>query len=296
MGSGYIAVELAGVLNTLGTETHLFIRKDSLLNQFDDMIRKNVETSYIKDGVTIVKDSNVTSIKMTDTSSKSLEIVYTTHPAGEDGPIKTHTDSSYDIVLFAIGRAALTDPLNLGCVDVKMDPETGYIVCDAYQNTSTENIYALGDVCGNAMLTPVAISAGRRLADRIFGGPQYQNSKLDYSDIPTVIFSHPTAGTVGLSERDAKAKYGADKIKVYETKFTNMYYSNFEPEHKPFTQYKLVTLLPTEKVLGLHLFGKASDEILQGFGVAMKMGATKNDFDSCVAIHPTASEELVTMR
>jgi glutathione reductase (NADPH) len=140
----------------------------------------------------------------------------------------------------------------------------------------------------------VAIAAGRKLSDRLFGGEQFKESKLDYENIPTVVFSHPTAGTVGLTEDQARERYGDENVKVYTSKFINMYFSMLE--HKEPTAYKLVVTGPEEKVVGVHLLGRGSDEILQGFGVAVRMGATKANFDACVAIHPTAAEELVTMR
>ncbi|KAJ2698528.1 Glutathione reductase, partial [Coemansia spiralis] len=143
-------------------------------------------------------------------------------------------------------------------------------------------------------LTPVAIAAGRRLADRLFGGPQFAQSQLDYANIPTVIFGHPPAGTIGLTEEQARTAHGADNVKVYKTRFTNMY--NALTPYKPPTAMKLIVAGPEERVVGLHIVGRGCDEMLQGFGVAVKMGATKRDFDACVAIHPTSSEELVTMR
>lgn len=142
----------------------------------------------------------------------------------------------------------------------------------------------------------MAIAAGRRLADRLFGG--IPNAKADYENVPTVVFSHPTIGTIGLTEPEAIAKFGKDNIKVYNSDFVNLYYSNFfegNSGDKPITKYKVVCLLPEEKVLGIHLIGLASDEVIQGFAVAMKMGATKADLDRVVAIHPTAAEELVTL-
>jgi glutathione reductase (NADPH) len=144
----------------------------------------------------------------------------------------------------------------------------GYIKVDDYQETNVKDVYAVGDVCGKAMLTPVAIAAGRRLADRLFGGKE--GSKLDYTNIPSVIFSHPTSGSVGLSEEEAIKEYGKDAIKIYQSKFTNMYYAM--TERKVPTVYKLVCAGPQEKVVGLHIVGLSSDEILQGFSVAVKMG------------------------
>nr|KAG5696721.1 hypothetical protein BaRGS_028841 [Batillaria attramentaria] len=187
---------------------------------------------------------------------------------------------------------------------VEMDSR-GHIKVDEFQNTNVPNIYALGDVCGKALLTPgkylissfcffllVAIAAGRKLAHRLFDGKK--DWKLDYSNIPTVIFSHPPVGTVGISQEEAEKLHGKDKIKIYQTTFTPMYYAVTEIKHK--CSMKLVCLLPEEKVIGLHMIGQGCDEMLQGFGVALKMGATKAQFDACVAIHPTSSEELVTMR
>ena len=152
----------------------------------------------------------------------------------------------------------------------------GYIVVDEFQNTNVPGIYSLGDVSGKVELTPVAIAAGRRLADRLFGG--VRDAKLDYSNIPSVIFAHPEAGTVGLSEPDARAKYGDDNIKVYRTSFVTMYYAMMDPDRKGATAYKLICAGPDEKVVGLHIVGLGSAEMLQGFGVAIKMGATKKLF------------------
>ena len=200
----------------------------------------------------------------------------------------------FDQVLFATGRVPLLDSLNLKSTNVKLDKK-GKIVVDEYQATNVKGVYAVGDVCSSIELTPTAIAGGRRLADRLFN--KMIDAKADYNNVPTVVFSHPPIGTCGLTEEDAKAKYGAENIKVYTSTFTNLWYGTYdlEPDDKPKTAMKLVTLLPTEKVIGLHCIGMGSDELLQGFGVALKMGATKADFDSCVAIHPTAAEEFVTM-
>jgi glutathione reductase (NADPH) len=178
---------------------------------------------------------------------------------------------------------------------VKLDSKGKYIAVDEYQRTTTKGVYAVGDVCGNVELTPTAIAAGRRLADRLFGG--MPEAKADYENVPTVVFSHPPIGPVGLTEAQAVGKYGKDKVKVYTSTFKNLWYGPWkvEPDDKPTTAMKLVTLLPEEKVLGIHSIGMGSDELLQGFGVAVKMGATKADLDNCVALHPTAAEELVTM-
>ena len=167
-----------------------------------------------------------------------------------------------------------------------------FIPTDKYQCTNVGGVYAVGDVTGRQALTPVAIAAGRRLADRLYGG--HANAHLDYTDVPSVIFSHPPIGTVGLTEKQAKAQHGEDSVKVYQSRFTNMQYA--VSQHKPATVVKLIVVGPTEKVVGCHMIGQAADEIIQGFAVALKMGATKSDFDNTVAIHPTAAEELVTLR
>ena len=201
----------------------------------------------------------------------------------------------FDHILVATGRLPRTPGLGLSSIGVKTDG-AGHIIVDEYQNTSTPGIYALGDVTGHVELTPMAIAAGRRLADRLFGG--MPDAKADYENVPSVVFSHPPIGTCGLTETDAVAKYGRENLKMYSSDFVNLYYGSFYEGGigaKPITKYKLICLGPSEKVVGLHLIGMGSDEVLQGFGVAMKMGATKADFDRCLAIHPTAGEELVTM-
>jgi glutathione reductase (NADPH) len=194
-------------------------------------------------------------------------------------------------LLWAIGRDANLVDLEIDKTGVVLDRK-GFITVDPYQNTNVQNVYALGDVAGNKLLTPVAIAAGRKLAHRLFDNQP--ESTMDYDDIPTVVFSHPPIGTVGLSQAEAEKKYGADKLKIYRSSFTPMYHAFTKRKTK--FHMKLICLLPNEKVIGLHMIGLGCDEILQGFGVAIKMGATKADFDSCCAIHPTSGEELVTLR
>lgn len=210
----------------------------------------------------------------------------------------THTDGTvlgeYDEVLLAVGREPLTGPLALDKAGVKLDEKNRYIAVDDFQNTSAEGVYALGDVCGNVELTPMAIAAGRRLADRLFAGV---NGKADYDDVPTVVFSHPPIGTVGLTEKQAVEKYGEANVKVWTSTFVNLWYGPMpiDPSDKPRTAMKMVTAGKNELIVGLHVIGVGADEMLQGFAVAVKMGATKADFDSCVALHPTAAEEFVTL-
>jgi len=196
----------------------------------------------------------------------------------------------FDAVLIAIGRQPNVEAIGLETVSVKLN-DAGYIAVDEFQNTSCPKIYALGDVCGVAQLTPVAIAAGRKLSDRIFGGNI--ESKLDYSNIPTVVFSHPPIGTVGITEEQARKQY-PDEVKIYKATFTPMYYGLTQKKVK--TAMKIVCVGKEEKVVGIHIIGLGSDEMIQGFAVAVKMGAKKADLDNTVAIHPTSSEELVTMR
>uniref|UniRef100_A0A5G2QCI4 Glutathione reductase, mitochondrial n=1 Tax=Sus scrofa TaxID=9823 RepID=A0A5G2QCI4_PIG len=170
--------------------------------------------------------------------------------------------------------------------------DKGHIIVDEFQNTNVKGIYAVGDVCGRALLTPVAIAAGRKLAHRLFECKE--DSKLDYDNIPTVVFSHPPIGTVGLTEDEAICKYGKENVKIYSTTFTPMYHAVTKRKTK--CVMKMVCANKEEKVVGIHMQGIGCDEMLQGFAVAVKMGATKSDFDNTVAIHPTSSEELVTLR
>ncbi|MEC9079164.1 MAG: FAD-dependent oxidoreductase, partial [Pseudomonadota bacterium] len=199
--------------------------------------------------------------------------------------------SGFDCVLFAIGRDPVTDNIGLEHTGLETD-QTGFIHTDEWQNTAVAGLYAVGDVTGRQALTPVAIAAARRLSDRLFGGQN--QAKLDYENIPTVVFSHPPIGTVGLTEDEAKSRYGEDQVKIYQNRFTDMYYA-VTPQRVP-TTVKLVVTGSEEKIVGCHVVGRAADEMIQGFAVAVKMGATKADFDNTVAIHPTAAEELVTLR
>ncbi|KAK7920306.1 glutathione reductase [Apiospora marii] len=286
VGAGYIAVEFAGMFNALGTETHLFIRHNTFLRTFDPMIQEGVTNEYERLGVHLHKQSKQT--KVEKDSNGKLSIHYT--DSNGEGKL-----DGVDHLIWAIGRTPATQDLGLEKAGIKAD-ERGHIVADDYQNTNVENVYALGDVCGKAELTPVAIAAGRRLAERLFGPEHFRTAHLDYTNVPSVVFSHPEVGSIGLTEPQAEEKYGKENLKIYKTSFTAMYYAMMEPENKGPTKYKLICAGPEEKVVGLHIMGQGSGEMLQGFGVAMKMGATKKDFDSCVAIHPTSAEELVTLK
>jgi len=192
--------------------------------------------------------------------------------------------------MWAVCRSPNIDGLDLDAAGVEYD-ERGFIATDEYQNTNVKGVYAVGDVTGRAALTPVAIAAARRLADRLFGNQPER--KLDYELIPSVVFSHPPMGTVGMTEQQARQAHGGT-VKIYQSRFSPMSYSL--SEHKVDTALKLVCIGADEKVVGCHIIGDGADEMLQGFAVAIKMGATKADFDNTVAIHPTSAEELVTLR
>ena len=198
--------------------------------------------------------------------------------------------SSFDCVIWAVGRSPNTEFLNLDSIQVETD-EKGFIKVDKYQKTNIDNIYAIGDVTGKNALTPVAIAAGRRLADRLFG--EMLDRHLEYRTIPSVVFSHPPIGTVGLTEEEARSQYG-DEVQVFTSKFTPLIYAL--NKKKSLSSMKLVTLGDDQKIIGCHIIGDGADEMLQGFAVAIRNGATKTDFDDTVAIHPTSAEELVTMR
>ncbi|SPO03927.1 probable glutathione reductase (NADPH) [Cephalotrichum gorgonifer] len=288
VGAGYIAVEFAGMFHTLGTETHLFIRHKTFLRSFDPMIQETVTKEYQRIGVNLHQESHVSRVEK-DASTGKLTITYKTADGTES------VVSDVDHLIWAIGRDPATKDVGLEKAGVELTSK-GHVVVDQYQNTNVEGVYALGDITGQVELTPVAIAAGRRLSERLFGGEQFSTARLDYDNIPSVVFAHPEVGSIGLSEPQAIAKYGEENIKVYKTGFTAMYYSMMEPEEKGPTNYKLIVTGPEEKVVGLHIMGLGSGEMLQGFGVAIKMGATKSDFDRCVAIHPTSAEEIVTLK
>jgi glutathione reductase (NADPH) len=215
----------------------------------------------------------------------------TEHGALELTAIDGRRLGPYDCVLWAIGRGASVGDLALAKAGVELDVQ-GFVRTDKYQTTSAAGIYAIGDVTGRAQLTPAAIAAGRRLADRLFGGQS--DRYLDYENIPTVIFGHPPIGSVGLSEKAARERYRAEEVGVFRSRFVPLYHALTQA--KPSTEMKLVTVGSEQRIVGLHVVGEGADEMLQGFAVAVRMGATKRDFDDTVAIHPTSAEEFVTMR
>ena len=276
-GSGYIAVELGGVFNALGSDVNIVVRKDGIVRSFDAMLGEEVmeamEASGIRFDIRVIPES----LEKTDGG-----LVMTSVDGRRFGPV--------DCVLWAIGREPNSDTLGLDAAGVHTD-EQGFIPVDKYQATNVGHIFAIGDVTGAQALTPVAIAAGRRLADRIYG--KMEGRHLDYRLVPTVIFSHPPMGTVGMTEAEARAEHG-DAVKVYLSRFTPMYYALGEKKQRSIM--KLITMGSDERIVGCHVIGDGADEMMQGFAVAIRMGATKKDFDDTVAIHPTSAEELVTMR
>jgi glutathione reductase (NADPH) len=279
VGSSYIAIELAGILHGLGSDTTLVLRTDAALRTFDPMLGETILGMLRAEGVEVVTRAEPASL--TRSGGEALEL------GARDG----RRLGPFDCVLWAIGRGALVEDLALARAGVALDSQ-GFIATDLCQATSAPGVYAVGDVSGRAQLTPVAIAAGRRLADRLFGGQTDRH--LDYENIPTVIFSRPPIGTVGLSEPEARARFGADQVTVFHSAFVPLYHALTKA--RPRSQMKLVTAGSERRVVGLHVVGQGADEMLQGFAVAVRMGATKKDFDDTVAIHPTSAEELVTMR
>jgi glutathione reductase (NADPH) len=281
VGGGYIALELAGVLHALGTETHLLHQGFPVLIGFDSTIQQALRQQMDQDGMLINDNDKIANIEKQADGRLTINF--------ENGQALTDLDQ----LLWAVGRVPNTDDIGIENAGIEL-AQGGFIDVDEWQQTSAEGVFAIGDIINKrgVQLTPVAIAAGRRLADRLYGG--MKDRKLDYNLIPTVMFTHPPIGTIGLNEEDAREQYGDEAVKVYSTSFTPMYYSFTKQKVK--TVMKLIVAGEDEKVVGCHLLGKDVDEMLQGFAVAIKMGATKKDFDDTIAIHPVSAEELVTMR
>ncbi len=271
VGSGYIAVELAGVLNALGAETHLFCRKPFPLTAFDKDIKSQFMTLATTAGIHIHTEHTPESLP----NESTIQFNQDTH-------------NGFDKIFFAVGRKANSQAIGLNDIGIQLDSK-GKIIGDEFQTTNLTNHYALGDITHAPELTPVAIRAGRMLAERLFNDKAH--AKLDARLTPTVVFSHPPIATIGLTEKQARAEYY--DIKIYRSTFNPMIDALSDTKHP--TMMKLIVTGEDEKVVGLHMIGDGCDEILQGFAVAIKMGATKADFDATIAIHPTSSEELVTM-
>jgi glutathione reductase (NADPH) len=276
-GSGYIAVELAGVFSALGSQVTVLARKNSVLRTFDPMLQEVLIEEWGKGGIDLVTGAVPSAV---EGDPESVTVVT------EDG----RRFGTFDCLLWAIGRRPATRGLGLMAAGVETD-NSGFVPTDPFQDTNLPSVHAIGDVTGQEALTPVAIAAGRRLADRLFGG--MPDRRLEYTNIATVIFSHPPIGTVGLTEDQARESYG-ESVRVYTSRFVGLY--NAVTRHKTMAAMKLVTEGPEERIVGCHVIGQGADEMMQGFAVAVRMGATKADFDDTVAIHPTMSEEFVTMR
>lgn len=313
IGGGYIAVEMSGILNALGASTSLLVR-GGILRGFDDAIRASVRAHMVADGIRFLDDVHITKLEARGEGDGRTLWVHThdtVHGDAQHGP--------FDTVLFATGRAPVSRALSLPS-DVQLD-EHGHVVVDEFQNSTVPGVYAVGDACvikprsGTAPakrwhLTPVAIAAGRLLADRLFRN--MPRARLEYENVPSVVFSHPPVGAVGLTQMEAEAQYTPDRVKVFRASFTPLVYGIMDvpAKDKPKTVMLLVCVREgdappagappgadndTLRVVGLHVHGEGADEMLQAFAIAVKMRATKADFDAAVAIHPTAAEEFVTM-
>jgi len=286
IGAGYIAVEMAGILHGLGSESHLFFRGDTVMRRgFDPFIVEMLMEELKAHGPHL--HGNTTPVKLVKEADGTITYTTKDSKTGEEVEHK-----GFNCVLMAIGRRPVTDLLKLDKAGVKLDAK-GLIPVDKQENTNVDGIYAIGDCNDKGFeLTPVAVAAGRRLGDRLFAGEA--RARIAYEMIATVVFSHPPIGTIGFPEPAAREEFGDANIVVKESKFAAMTYAFNDQDKRVKTGLKLVLKLPDEKIVGLHCIGPASDEMMQGFAVAIRMGATRADFESSVAIHPTIAEEFVT--
>ncbi|ESA36939.1 glutathione reductase [Leptolyngbya sp. Heron Island J] len=274
-GGGYIGCEFACVLNALGTEVTQIIRRDKILRGFDEDIRTEVQDAMLRHGIHIIND-NLISLEKTD---EGLQV-----------NLENNNLILTDVVgLSALGRIPRLE--NLGLENTRVEVKNGAIVVDAHSQTAESNIYAVGDCTDRINLTPVAINEGRVFADTHYGG---KRRVMSHENVPSAVFTTPEVATVGMTETEAIEKYGEAGIRVYRSRFRPMYYTLPKLEEK--TLMKLVVHVQTDKVLGAHMVGDAAAEIIQGVAIAVKMGATKADFDATVGIHPSSAEEFVTMR
>ena len=274
-GGGYIGCEFACVLNALGTEVTQVIRRDKILRGFDEDIRTEVQDAMLRHGIRIVTDELV-SLEKTD---EGLQV-----------NLKNNNLVLTDVVgLSALGRIPRLE--NLGLENTRVEVKNGAVVVDAHSQTAESNIYAVGDCTDRINLTPVAINEGRVFADTHYGG---KRRVMSHENVPSAVFTTPEVATVGMTETEAIEKYSEAAIRVYRSRFRPMYYTLPKLEEK--TLMKLIVHVQTDKILGAHMVGDAAAEIIQGVAVAVKMGATKADFDATVGIHPSSAEEFVTMR
>ena len=277
IGSGYVAAELSGVLAALGAEVTVLIRHNRMLRDFDEMLSIALMKAMHDDGIRIVEHATLKAV-IRQAEGLCIEL--------EDG----RSTGPFETLIWAVGRRAVSDGFGLAEAGVATGAQ-GEVITDLRQDTNVPGIHAIGDVTDRENLTPVAIAAGRRLADRLFGG--LSDRHLDYRLIPSVIFTHPPIGTVGLSEQEARALHGGE-VETFRSNFMPLYHGLTERRRR--AEMKLVTVGAGQRIVGLHVIGMGADEMLQGFTVALRMGATKSDFDDTVAIHPTSAEEFVTMR
>ncbi|HET8554061.1 MAG TPA: glutathione-disulfide reductase [Rhodanobacteraceae bacterium] len=275
VGGGYISVELGSVLHALGAEVDILARS-RLLHGFDAEMTSALGELMREKGIGVHCQYDVTAL-------------HRKHDGLHVACKQTIDDKSYDLVLWAVGRVANSEHLGLDTVGVACHDD-GHIQTDDFQNTTVPGIYAVGDVTSRPALTPVAIAAGRRLADRLFGNQP--DAHLDGAIVPSVVFAHPPLAGVGFDETTALERYG-DSVRCYRSRFTPMQLALSDAPHKALM--KLVCAGDDERVIGAHILGPGADEMIQGFAVALKMGARKVDFDTTVAVHPTAAEEMVTM-
>ncbi|MGZ3411659.1 MAG: glutathione-disulfide reductase [Xanthobacteraceae bacterium] len=273
-GGGYIAVEFAGIFSGLGSEVTLVYRGENILRGFDDDVRIHLRSEIEKRGIAIVCGHSVMGIEATG--------------GGYVATLSDERTLAADKVMFAIGRRPNTAGLGLEKVGVKIADNLG-IAVDEYSRTSVQNIFAIGDVTNRINLTPVAIREGHAFADTQFGG---RKITVDHNDVPTAVFSEPEVGVVGLTEADARKKF--PRIDIYKATFRPMKATLSGRDTRMLL--KLVVDGATDRVLGCHIVGEGAAEMIQLIGIAVKMKATKADFDATMALHPTAAEELVTMR
>jgi glutathione reductase (NADPH) len=279
LGGGYIGSEFAGIFNGLGSDVTQIIRHDHILRGFDQDIRAEVQAGMLHHGIKIYTNAQLISVEKID---GGIQV-----SVGTGDTVDTVVADA--LTLAALGRKPRLGGLGLENTQVKI--HHGAVVVDEHNRTTEPHIYAVGDCTDRIQLTPVAINEGRAFADTIFGN---KPRLMSYTNIPTAIFTHPEAATVGLTEAEAQAQYGDDAIKVYRSKFRPMYY--VLPDKQEKTLMKLVVEIATDKVLGAHMVGDYAAEIIQGVAIAVKMGATKANFDATVGIHPSSAEEFVTMR
>jgi glutathione reductase (NADPH) len=276
VGGGYVAVEFAGLLQALGSKVDM-LAHEHLLENFDAELVDELQRQMQAQGIQTSLHSAVQAAHRDTDGSILLDDAV----AGSRGP--------YDALLWAVGRVPNTEKLGLDAIGVATD-ERGHVKVDAWQATNVARIHAIGDVTPCKALTPVAVAAGRQLSDRLFGGQP--EAKLDYDNIPSVVFSKPPLGMVGLTEKQARDHYG-DAVTVYRSRFTPMQWALAGKQGQ--SLMKLVCTGSDERVVGIHAMGPGVDEMLQGFAVALKLGVRKRDLDATVAIHPTSAEELVLM-